>query len=111
MRKHSLHRLSVLRLDFGAQNLVPAHDFVDRLLQRRNIQSPLEAQADWNVVRRTVRFQLVQNPESLLRERKRKGLLRDFAVSWELRDVQLQDSVVVRFWHAYFLGQPGDGWM
>ena len=66
---NDLHRLAVLDREAGAQRLVAANHFVERALERTDVE--LAAQPDWprEVVRDVARRKLVDEPELLLHER------------------------------------------
>jgi hypothetical protein len=66
-----LHRLIVDSSEDRPQALVPAYDFIEASLKRRDIQRAGESNCGGNVVRGIARFQLVQKPKSLLRKRQR----------------------------------------
>jgi hypothetical protein len=51
---------------------VAAHDFVERALQRLAVQPAPQADRRRHVVQRRARFELVQEPQALLRERQRQ---------------------------------------
>jgi hypothetical protein len=54
--------------EHGAQRLVPAHDLPEAERQHPGVERPFNAQSRRNVVERAARFELVDEPEALLRE-------------------------------------------
>jgi hypothetical protein len=55
-----------------AQHFMPGHDRVEGLLQRGAIERPFDEQRGRHVVLRTPLLQLIDEPEALLRERRRQ---------------------------------------
>ena len=72
-RRDLLPRLSVAHHDGSAKNLMPAHDLVDRGRKRRNVQIANQTQGRRKVVGCISRLELVQEPQTLLRKRKRQS--------------------------------------
>src|SRR5262249_47346093 len=66
-----LERLSSFGAERCAQRLVPAHDFVERPLKRSGVEPTREPHRHRDVVIRTSRLDLIEEPEALLRERSR----------------------------------------
>ena len=62
-----LQHLAVVFDETAAQALMPLQQHVEALLQCRDIQRPVQAQGGWNVVRRTLRIELPEEPLALLR--------------------------------------------
>jgi hypothetical protein len=71
-RADDLHRPAVLLGEGRAQNLVAAHHLVERLLQRADVEAAVKAHGERHVVEVAARLQLVEEPEALLRERRRE---------------------------------------
>src|SRR5437588_9508306 len=67
-RGDDLNWLAVNRAEGCAQNFVPAHNLCDGAFQRCNVEAPLEANRNRNVVGVVARVQLLEEPQSLLRE-------------------------------------------
>jgi hypothetical protein len=67
-RVDDLHRLAVDGDEGRAQRLVAAHHLGQRLAHRRHVEAPGQAHRHRHVVDRTLRLQLVEEPEALLRE-------------------------------------------
>src|SRR5579859_1653861 len=63
-----LHRLPVPCSEAGPQTLVAANDFVDAAFESGNIKRSGDTHRARNVVERIARFQLIEEPEALLRE-------------------------------------------
>src|SRR6266542_401454 len=66
-----LHRLVVPYTESGAKDLVPPDDLIQSAFERIEMQLTAHANCDRYVVKRIAGLQLVQEPEPLLRERKR----------------------------------------
>ncbi len=62
----NLNGLSVHGGESGAQGLVPANDFIDAILQSLNIQRTFEANRRRDIIKRTIRLELIQEPQPLL---------------------------------------------
>ena len=71
-----LHHLTVVLDETAAQALMPLQQHVETLLQRRDIQRPVQTQGGRNVVRRALRIKLPEEPLALLRVRQFEGRLR-----------------------------------
>src|SRR4051812_571166 len=71
---YDLHRLAAHRVERRAQHFVPLHHQRKSALQRGYVEWPAEPQVQWNVVGSTPRLDLVEEPESLLRERRGKDV-------------------------------------
>ena len=71
-RGDDLNWLAVNRAEGCAQNFVPAHNLCEGAFQRGNVEAPLEANRNRNVVGVVARVQLLEEPQSLLRERQLK---------------------------------------
>ena len=56
----------------GPQHLMSAHDLVQGPLERRDVKPAHELDGRRDVIRRAARFQLIEEPEPLLRERGRQ---------------------------------------
>jgi hypothetical protein len=54
-----------------AQRIMPSHELIDALLQRRKSQCSDQAHATGNVVSRRVRLKLIDEPQSFLCKRQR----------------------------------------
>src|SRR5882672_9721863 len=65
------HRTTVLLSENGAQCLVSPDDFVERLLERSDVERAFKTEGHRNVVEREAGFELFEKPETLLREGKR----------------------------------------
>ena len=65
-RSNDLHWQIVYSWKCGAQYLVTAHDFAQRLFKNANVQWSHKAEGRWPVVDRTSRFKAFQKPQSFL---------------------------------------------
>ena len=63
-----MYRLAVYSLEPGTQRFMPRDDVIDGLFQRIDVEIALQSQSLAKIVRRIVRFELGQEPESLLRK-------------------------------------------
>jgi hypothetical protein len=70
-RRDPLHRLPIDRREARPQHLVPRDDAVERTRQRVPVQRATQPQTDREMVGRAGPAQLLEEPEPLLRERKR----------------------------------------
>src|ERR1043165_2332978 len=73
-RRDVLGRLTVHLDDSRAQRLMSPHHFVETPLGGGYIQSTTQTKSDVKVVERIVRFEPIEKPKPLLRERERKML-------------------------------------
>jgi hypothetical protein len=71
-RPDHLNRCVILDREDRAERLVAAHDLTDAESQRPCIQRPFDAQRRRDVVERAARFELIDEPEPLLREGEEK---------------------------------------
>ncbi len=71
-RVDELHRLAVARGEGGAQRFVATHHLGERLLETGHVGHALQAQREGHVVGRRARLELVDEPQSLLREGQRQ---------------------------------------
>src|ERR1043165_4757815 len=69
---HGPHGLLVDGGEVGAQHFVTSDYFTQASPQRGDIQWPSESHRSGNVVRGTLRIELLQKPETLLRKRERR---------------------------------------
>src|SRR5919206_4198 len=77
-RRYDLNRLALARNENSAQHFVTANDLVDSLPEGRDIQWTTNMQRAVHVVDGAVRLELMQEPKTLLRERKeQRRLARD----------------------------------
>ena len=74
-RQHGLPRPPVLARELRPQRLVPALDLREAARQRRFVKSADEAHGGDDVVGRAARLQLVEEPQTLLREGERRPAL------------------------------------
>ena len=65
------HGLAVSGVKGGSERFMPPNDFVDRLFQRRRVEGALEPDRDGYIVERDSRFELFQEPQTLLRKGER----------------------------------------
>src|SRR5919106_1082936 len=75
-RRDSLHGAGVNHAVSSAQHLVASHNLVDRPLKGRDVKQTQEVKRNRYVVGRAAWAKLVNQPQSLLRERERKGVER-----------------------------------
>ncbi|GGK32467.1 hypothetical protein GCM10009103_29190 [Pseudomonas koreensis] len=75
-RRQGLQDLSVILDEAAAQALVPLQQHVETVLQRGDVQRPLQAQHGGDVVGRALRVELPEKPLALLRVRQLEGRLR-----------------------------------
>ena len=66
--RNDLHGSSVFAAKRGTQYFVTPDNFGERALQRLDIQLSLEAYSTGNVIDSAAGLQLIEEPESLLRE-------------------------------------------
>ncbi len=66
--KNLLSRQSESLRKAGAQDFVPLADVIEAGLESVNIESAPQAHGSWNVVSTAARFELVDEPQSLLRK-------------------------------------------
>ncbi len=64
-----LARLAVNHGKVGAQNFVAAHNFVETVGERPDIERPAEADGGGDVIEGASRLQLIEEPQPLLSER------------------------------------------
>ena len=69
-RHHFLHRLAVLRDEARSEHFMARHDGVCGLFERAELQRALHPNRNWHVVHWAVWLQLIEEPQSLLCERK-----------------------------------------
>ena len=69
LRDNHLDRLTATRRKRGPQRLMARHQRIHRLLQQTRLQRTRKASGPVQVVGGTVRFQLIQKPQPLLRIR------------------------------------------
>ena len=69
LRDNHLYRLTATRCKRGPQRLMARHQRIHRLLQQARLQRTRKAGGPVQVVGGTVRFQLIQKPQPLLRIR------------------------------------------
>ena len=67
-----LHRLVVTEYKRGSQRLVPLNQFVDGCLQGTDVELAAQAHLLRHVVKGIAGIELIQEPQSLLREAERK---------------------------------------
>ena len=67
-RRHGLHRLAVVPGEAGPQRLVAADDLAQARAQRGDVERPVEAGGERDVVGREPRLELVEDPQPLLGE-------------------------------------------
>ncbi len=70
---NDLHRFVIDLSESGAQRFMALYDFVEAALQSRDIQIPCEIDGRSHVVSSVIRLQPLQEPQPLLRERKRNN--------------------------------------
>ena len=66
-----LRRLFVAHYESGSEYLVPSNYFVERLLERRDIDLPFNDDCIVDVISDIARFPLIDEPEPLLSKRQR----------------------------------------
>src|ERR1051325_2046799 len=98
----NLNRLAVLQFESCPQRLVPPHDFIQAALKRRPVEPPRQAYRAGHVIGVAARLELLQEPQSLLREREgRVNLPRD-------RRYRGRANLLPCSWDRfYMLGQGG----
>ncbi|MNK72165.1 hypothetical protein D3C87_916340 [compost metagenome] len=69
--KDHLMRLITVSLEHRAQDLMARHQMIEGALQRRFVQTPVQAQAGGHVVSSALRFELPEKQQALLSERQR----------------------------------------
>ncbi len=67
-RADDLHGAARALAEGGAQRFVPAHQLRQAPLQGAHLQRTRQAECDWEVVEGAARFELVQEPQALLRQ-------------------------------------------
>src|SRR5215212_9548876 len=72
-RSDHLYGLFANCAERGSQGFMPANDLVDGVLERFRIQDTLQAQSSGETKPRTIGFELIQKPQSLLIVRKREA--------------------------------------
>ena len=70
-RLHGLVRDPAVRWKYRTKRIVAAHDFTDRAAQRLDVEGTLQIDNERNVVDGAIGRELIEKPESLLRERQR----------------------------------------
>ncbi|OEZ95965.1 hypothetical protein DUGA2_64160 [Duganella sp. HH101] len=68
-----LHRRAVHAGKAGTQGFVAAYDLVQCTLQRHHVELAVQTDRSRNIVERAARFELIEEPQALLRERQRHG--------------------------------------
>src|SRR3954453_17407626 len=93
-----------MQCEGGPPRFVASHNFVQRPVQSLDIQRALHAEGARNVVKRIVRFQLIQYPQPLLRERQGERLI--------ARNSYYRGNERPRLRLRFFdlLGNPRDRW-
>src|SRR5262249_19698209 len=81
-RSNRLYWLGVDGWQTRTQTLVPPDDFIQRSLQRLNLQTTAQSHGDGNVVERAGWLQLMQEPKTLLRKREREFSLARYSNDW-----------------------------
>src|SRR5215469_5816199 len=89
-RVDHLHGLVIFGPEDGSERLVAIDDSVQSPLDAIHAHGSLKTQSPRRAVERTVRFELIEEPEPVLSERERQGLVaRD---TWNRREVALLAS-------------------
>ena len=71
LRRDHLSGVAVFRDEAGAEDVMPADDFVQRVFERLNVDATGEVKGKGDIVEGTVGFELAQNPHALLGKRQR----------------------------------------
>ena len=93
-RRDHLHGTLPSHAKRRPKTLVPSHDLVDALAQRRHIHRCGDAEVPRDVVREHARLKTVEEPQALLRERQRQFFR--VAGGWPLPLRQRSDSLLVQ---------------
>src|SRR5579859_362476 len=70
--RNDLHRLPITEIKRSSERLMPLHNNIEGPFQRRDVEVPLEGDRRCQVVYRTARLELVEEPQSLLGKGKRR---------------------------------------
>src|SRR6266545_7848745 len=72
-RRDNLDRLAVFQIKACPEDFVPANDLIDRLFKKLGLERALHPHGQGDVVERTPRLKLFEEPEPLLPGRRREG--------------------------------------